>query len=174
MRSPSDPKRYDVQREAAWDVEIPDTATTVPKFTIKLFAKPLDNILDAMDSLIRQPYGCFEQTSSVTYPMVMALQLLNELEQSLTEDEAIERVQEMKAEIIEKLREGYDRLVGFETTSKGYEWFGTAPGHEALTGYGLAQFRDMREVVDFVDEETFERNTVWLLGRSSEDGSGQF
>ena len=100
--------------------------------------------------------------------------MLNELEHSLTDDEAIEKVRQMKEEIMEKLKDGYDRLVGFETTSKGYEWFGDAPGHEALTGYGLAQFRDMQQVVDFVDEGTLERNTAWLLGRRSEDGSGQF
>ena len=73
VRSLVDPKRYDVDSEAVWEVELPDTASTMPIFTVKLFAKPLDNLLDAMASLISQPYGCFEQTSSTTYPMVMAL-----------------------------------------------------------------------------------------------------
>ncbi len=41
------------------------------------------------------------------------------------------------------LEEGYRRLLNFETSSKGYEWFGMAPGHEALTAYGLMQFHDM-------------------------------
>ena len=86
-----------------------------------MFAKPLDNILDAVESLIRSPYGCFEQTSSVTYPMVMALQLLNEMQSSLTDEEAIQRVKKMKYDIMEKLKDGYDRLIGFETTSLEYE-----------------------------------------------------
>ena len=78
----------------------------------------------------------------------------------------------MKKEIIEKLKSGYDKLIGFETSEKGYEWFGTTPGHEALTGYGLAQFNDMKEVVNFVDEDALKRNTNWLLGRRGKDGSG--
>jgi hypothetical protein len=44
----------------------------------------------------------------------------------------------MQEEIIEKLKDGYKKLIGFETPTKGYEWFGDSPGHEALTSYGLA------------------------------------
>jgi len=103
-----------------------------------MFAKPLDSILDAIESLIRDPYGCFEQTSSVTYPMVMALQMLNEMQHSITDEEELDRVKKMKYDIMMKLRKGYDRLLGFETSEKGYEWFGDAPGHEALSAYGIA------------------------------------
>jgi alpha-2-macroglobulin-like protein len=38
--------------------------------------KTESNILDAIESLIREPYGCFEQCSSVTYPLVMLLKYL--------------------------------------------------------------------------------------------------
>jgi hypothetical protein len=41
-------------------------------------------------------------------------------------------------EIKKKLMDGYKKLSSFETNSKGFEWFGTAPGHETLTAYGLA------------------------------------
>ena len=44
----------------------------------------------------------------------------------------------MIKDIEEKLEYGYNRLIGFETPEKGYEWFGDAPGHESLTAYGLA------------------------------------
>lgn len=56
----------------------------------------------------------------------------------LTDEEAIQRVKKMKFDIMEKLKGGYEKLVGFETSSMGYEWFGKAPGHEALSAYGLA------------------------------------
>ena len=80
----------------------------------------------------------------------MALQLLNEMQNGLTDLEAIERVKVMKFQIMEKLKKGYDKLIGFETSTKGYEWFGEAPGHEALSGYGIAQFNDMNDAVSFV------------------------
>lgn len=47
---------------------------------------------------------------------------------------------EMEKSIKSKLEEGYKKLIGYETSSRGYEWFGSAPGHEALTAYGLSQF----------------------------------
>ena len=76
----------------------------------------------------------------------------------------------MKQEIIAKLKTGYEKPQTFETSSRGYEWFGDAPGHETLTAYGLAQFKDMRNVTEFVNEESIERNTKWLLDRRGENG----
>ena len=78
----------------------------------------------------------------------------------------------MIAEIEKNLKLGYDKLIGFETSQKGYEWFGTAPGHEALTSYGLKQFQEMSQVVTFVDTSIISRNSEWLLNRRKNDGSG--
>jgi len=73
VRDHSDPMKYDVKSSWETVVKIPNTIASSPYFTLKMFAKPLDSILDAIESLIRDPFGCFEQTSSTTYPMVMAL-----------------------------------------------------------------------------------------------------
>lgn len=80
----------------------------------------------------------------------------------------------MKYDIMEKLKGGYEKLIGFETSTKGYEWFGTAPGHEALSAYGIAQFNDMKKVVKFVDNEAVDRNTQWLLERRDRERPGHF
>lgn len=92
----------------------------------------------------------------------------------LTDQDAIMRVKKMKFDIMEKLKVGYEKLVGFETSSKGYEWFGKAPGHEALSAYGLAQFNDMRKVVKFVDDKVLNRNTEWLIQRKDKERPGHF
>src|SRR5262249_41642910 len=77
--------------------------------------------------------------------------------------------------IIEKTRSllevSYKRLTGFETRTKGYEWFGADPGHEALTAYGLMQFTDMAHVRS-VDMDMLDRTRAWLLSRR--DGNGGF
>src|SRR3989442_7985371 len=77
--------------------------------------------------------------------------------------------------IIEKARgllEGsYKKLTGFESRTKGYEWFGADPGHEALTAYGLMQFTDMAQVRS-VDKEMLDRPRPSLLSRR--DGKGGF
>jgi len=136
-----------------------------PTFNLKLFSSTFDSILDAVKSLIRNPSGCFEQTSSSTYPMVMALQLLTELKkqyEARDDQETLVKINAMIKDIKEKLKKGYDKLIAFETSSKGYEWFGTAPGHEALTSYGLKQFTEMAQVTDFVDPAIIKRNAEWL------------
>jgi len=106
--------------------------------------------------------------------MVMALQLLNEMQKSLSKQEDIDRVKLMKFQIMEKLKKGYDRLVTFETSTKGYEWFGESPGHEALSAYGIAQFNDMNKVVSFVSDSDLNRNVDWLMERRNPDQSGHW
>jgi len=102
--------------------------------------------------------------------MVMALYMLKEMKDQVFDEEVKQDILRMIKDIEEKLGDGYKRLIGFETPEKGYEWFGDAPGHEALTAYGLAQFFDMAGVVDFVDQTAIERNTDWLLGRRNAEG----
>jgi len=60
----------------------------------------------------------------------------------------------------------------YETSTRGYEWFGTSPGHEALSAYGLNEFRDMNRVVEFVSPDGLIRNKDWLLSRRKSDGTG--
>jgi len=55
---------------------------------------------------------------------------------------------------------------------QGYEWFGqTAPPHEALTAYGLMEFRDMAKVYD-VDKAMLDRTQKYLMDQK--DGKGGF
>lgn len=45
------------------------------------------------------------------------------------------------------LGKGLQKLRGYEVNgSGGYEWFGHAPAHEAMTAYGLMEFVDMAQV----------------------------
>src|SRR5205085_8419057 len=68
------------------------------------------------------------------------------------------------------LNRGYQKLTSFECQKpaggrEGYEWFGgVAPPHEALTAYGLMQFKDMAQVHP-VDQEMIERTRSYLLSR---------
>jgi uncharacterized protein YfaS (alpha-2-macroglobulin family) len=46
------------------------------RFSAKIFSSNFASLMSAVEALIQEPYGCFEQTSSTTYPMVMAMQFL--------------------------------------------------------------------------------------------------
>src|SRR5262249_22692993 len=76
------------------------------------------------------------------------------------------------------LEKGYSRLVSFECpdtpikAKQGFEWFGAADQqHEALTAYGLLQFKDMARVHP-VDPALIKRTQAFLLSRR--DGQGGF
>jgi hypothetical protein len=140
-------------------------AETVPgsaSATVTVYPSPLASMTDALKALLQQPYGCFEQTSSTSYPMVMAQQYF--VTHRGVEPETINKTKEL-------LDVSYKRLTGFESRSRGYEWFGGDPGHEALTAYGLMQFTDMARVRN-VDKDMLERTRAWLLSRR--DGKGGF
>jgi hypothetical protein len=128
--------------------------------SVNVYPTPLASMTEALQALLRQPNGCFEQTSSTSYPMVMAQQYF--LTHTGIEPEIIEKTKSL-------LEASYKKLTGFESRTKGYEWFGADPGHEALTAYGLMQFTDMAMVRD-VDKEMIQRTRDWLLSRRDGDG----
>ena len=71
----------------------------------------------------------------------------------------------------ELLNKGYQKLIGFECPNHGFEWFGSDPGHDALTAYGLLEFAEMAKVQN-VDQGMINRTITWLLGQR--DGKGGY
>ncbi|WP_046755076.1 TonB-dependent receptor plug domain-containing protein [Kordia jejudonensis] len=130
-------------------------------FTI--YTDIIGDVMDGIEGMIRKPYGCFEQTSSATYPNIMVLQYLKETNKT---NPAIEK------RALEFIQEGYQRLIGFETKKGGFEWFGKTPPHETLTAYGILEFTEMKEVFDGVDQKMIDRTVAWLMSRR--DGKGGF
>jgi len=130
--------------------------------SIGVFPTPLGNMTEALSRLIQDPSGCFEQTSSTSYPLTMA-------QQYFTTHTGVDP--KLVALSREKLEAGYKRLTGFECSEKGFEWFGENPGHEALTAYGLLHFTDMAQVRD-VDQKMLSNTRAWLL--KQKDGNGGF
>jgi hypothetical protein len=142
-----------------------DLAGALPgsiRATVTMYPSPLAAMTQGMEGMIREPGGCFEQTSSSNYPNTM---ILSYLQSNDAADPAL------VGKTIGVLDRGYKLLTGFETKTKGYEWFGQSPGHEALTAYGLMEFADMAKVYD-VDPSMVDRTAAWLMTRR--DGMGGF
>ena len=129
---------------------------------IVVYPAPLANLTDAVSALLREPHGCFEQTSSTNYPVVMAQQYFET--HAGIDPKLVSRGRAL-------LDKGYKRLTSFECSSNGYEWFGQAPAHEALSAYGLLQFTDMAEVYA-VDASMVGRTKDWVM--AARDGAGGF
>ncbi len=151
------------------DVTLPATwVRGTLKLQAQVYPSTLADLQKGLESLLREPGGCFEQSSTSNYPNVLILDYLKESDQ--TNPELVRRCRQL-------LDNGYQRLTSFECLDpkqkkKGYEWFGgTAPAHEALTAYGLLQFRDMARVYP-VDKTMLERTRKYLMAQR--DGQGGF
>jgi len=131
--------------------------------SFRAYPSVVSDLLAGIESILQEPYGCFEQTSMTSYPNALVLSYLRDNGDS--DQEIITQAETL-------LEKGYKRLITFETKEKGFEWFGSAPGHEALTAYGLMQFNDMRKISKVVDNSMVERTADWLMSRR--DGKGGF
>jgi hypothetical protein len=140
------------------------------KCTASVYPSTLADLQQSLESMLREPCGCFEQTSSSNYPNLLVLDYLQ------TNGQARPEIARRANELLDR---GYHRLITFECQNpdnpkqrEGFEWFGgTVPPHEALTAYGLMEFRDMARVYN-VDPALIERTRKFLMGRK--DGHGGF
>ncbi|MGB6044315.1 MAG: alpha-2-macroglobulin family protein, partial [Pirellulales bacterium] len=143
-------------------LSVPETAIEGSvRAIVKLYPSTFSQLVEGLDAIFQMPYGCFEQTSSTTYPNVLALDYLQRTKKSAPAIEAKAR---------QYIHIGYQRLVSFEVSGGGFDWFGRPPANRTLTAYGLMEFEDMARVHD-VDPKLIERTRRWLLSRRTADGS---
>ncbi len=128
---------------------------------VKIYPGAFSQVVEGMDGIFQMPYGCFEQTSSATYPNILVLDYMRRNKQTKPEIE-------LKA--LNFINIGYQRLLSYEVKGGGFEWFGKTPAHNVLTAYGLMEFSDMAKVHE-VDPKVIERTRNWLYSKQGGDGS---
>lgn len=151
------------EEDKTFNFDIKNVVQGSQTVTFTAFPSTVSEILKGLEGMLQEPSGCFEQTSSTTYPNILVLQYLNETGQA--NPELVKRAKEL-------ISRGYSRLAGYESKSGGFEWFGGDPAHEGLTAYGLMEFMDMSKVWDGVDSKMMTRTAEWLMKRR--DGKGLF
>ncbi|MBI3501514.1 MAG: carboxypeptidase regulatory-like domain-containing protein [Bacteroidetes bacterium] len=149
--------------ESEYEVDLKNVVKGSVKVKLTAFPSVVSDLLTGVDGILREPGGCFEQTSMSSYPNAMVMDYLK------TSDTKDEKLLAYAGGMLDR---GYKRLLTFETSQKGYEWFGQAPGHQGLTAYGLMQFNDLKKVYDGVDQKMIDRTAEWIL--SQKDGKGGF
>lgn len=139
------------------------------KVRLEMYPTSMADLVKGLDGLLREPSGCFEQTSTSNYPNTLILDYLDRTNQA--KPEVSKRAKDL-------LGRGYSKLVSFECPDSkisgklGFEWFGSPDiQHEALTAYGLLQFKDMARV-HAVDAQMIQRTQAFLMSRR--DGKGGF
>ncbi len=128
----------------------------------RLYPSGFSQLVEGLDGIFQRPSGCFEQTSSTTYPNVLALQYLRDTGKSVPEVEAKAR---------QYIHLGYQRLLSFEVAGQpgGFDWFGNPPANLTLSAYGLMEFTDMARVHD-VDPDLISRTRRFVLSQRRPDG----
>jgi hypothetical protein len=153
-----------INDDGTFDVAVPENSLPgTISATLRLHRGPLTQMIEGLESMLQEPNGCFEQTSSTTYPNIMVLRYLRANHFNKPE---IER------RALDYIARGYQRLLGFEVGGKsgGFSLFGHAPASTWLTAYGLMEFTDMAEVYP-VDPVVLERMRAFLRTRLKNDGS---
>ena len=128
---------------------------------MKFYPSRFSEIVEGLESIFQAPYGCFEQTSSTTYPNVLVLDYMKRMGRLTPEIEIKAR---------KFINAGYQRLLTFEVPGGGFEWFGRDPANICLTAYGILEFTDMARVHP-VDEAVTESARKWLFAQQNGDGS---
>ncbi|MCX7920076.1 MAG: type II secretion system protein GspG, partial [bacterium] len=154
----SDRLSKDIEKEITIPQEAIEKAS---KLQVKVYPGIFSQIVEGLASMLRMPFGCFEQTSSVTYPNILVLDYLKTTKQVTPEIQ-------MKAEGF--INAGYQRLLSYEVQGGGFEWFGNAPANKILTAWGVMEFSDMSKVFN-VDPAIISRTQSWLIHQQNQDGS---
>lgn len=123
----------------------------------------IGDVMNGIESIMREPHGCFEQVSSTAYPNVLAYKYLKE-SGKLSHD--------IEKRAMGYIKRGYKKLAAYETKQNGFEWYGGTPPHEVLSAYGVMQFIEMKEIYSGVDDEMIKRTVNWLMSRKN--GLGGF
>ncbi|BBB70062.1 hypothetical protein UNDYM_5809 [Undibacterium sp. YM2] len=156
-------KSGQIKGQVTHDIDLSKANKGSVQTSIKVYTSPLATMVSGLEGMLREPSGCFEQTSSTNYPNVMIMQYMKQ--HDVADSALLERTGKL-------LDSGYKKLAGFESPKKGYEWFGGDPGHEALTAYGLLEFADMKNIYGSVDTAMLARTANWLKARR--DGNGGY
>jgi len=160
--------RFDYTKNAVLKATFADTFTlpaeAIPasqNLWLKCYPSRFSEVVEGLDSIFRAPYGCFEQTSSCTYPNVLVLDYMKRMGRMTPE---------IEIEARKFINAGYQRLLTFEVPGGGFEWFGRNPPNVCLTAYGILEFTDMARVHP-VDAAVTERARQWLFSQQNSDGS---
>jgi uncharacterized protein YfaS (alpha-2-macroglobulin family) len=127
--------------------------------TLTLLPTPISEVLTGIEQMVRTPGGCFEQTSSTNWPNVVVLDLLEQA--GMTGKLSVDRKQVLDT--------GYGILKNYQVGNGGFETWGSGPGKEALTAYGLLEFSDMARVYD-VSPKLLAESATYLMDQRTGTG----
>jgi A-macroglobulin TED domain/Alpha-2-macroglobulin family/MG2 domain/Alpha-2-macroglobulin bait region domain/A-macroglobulin receptor binding domain len=128
---------------------------------VKIYPSIIPEILDGLDAMLRQPYGCFEQTSSITYPNILILDYLQKSKQSNPK---------LEQQALKYIASGHQRLLTFEASGGGFSWYGKSKADPLLSAYALMEFSAMQKVYP-ISSDILQRTYHYISAKQNSDGS---
>lgn len=124
------------------------------KLKVRLYPSPASEIINGMESMLKLPSGCFEQTSSSLYPDILILKYLKE---NNLDNESIRNT------ALEYISKGYQKLLTYEVPGEkgGYSLYGNSPAEPVITAFGLMEFKELSDVYE-VDENVINNMKEYL------------
>ena len=148
-----------LSKEVTIPVEAIDGASRV---FVKIYPGLMSQAVEGLDSILRIPHGCFEQTTSSAWPNIMVLNYLQDTGQ-------LTPALELKTR--DYVNMGYQRILTFECPSGGFNWWvGDDPGNTILASMALMMFADAKRAVD-LDMDVIGRTQNFLAAQQRQDGS---
>lgn len=141
------------------DVDFPDEMLPGTQHAeVKIYPNLWAHVSEAVEGLLKRPYGCGEQTVSSTYPNLMILRFARA--------EA-----PIRRPALNNLRKGYERMIGYQMPDGGFSYWGGRDASDlALTAYTIRFLNDAADFVE-VDSRLIERAMEWLTAQQRPDGS---
>lgn len=148
---------------------------TTERSTFWVTNNPYGDTFDHLKYLLRYPYGCIEQTTSTTRPLLFAAKLIGNVDPALVGGKTIDQL----------VMHGVNRVLSMQTPDGGFSyWPGDPRPVPWGTAYGLHMLIDaqklrypvpeerIKEALDWVERELnlgFENNSRdWYYGRDGE------
>ncbi|HEV8367009.1 MAG TPA: alpha-2-macroglobulin family protein, partial [Pyrinomonadaceae bacterium] len=142
-------------------INLPDnTIAKSAHVEVKVYPNLMTHVWESVEGIMKRPYGCGEQTISSTYPSLLVLRYLNR--------EKLDSPLAVKAR--KYLEAGYQRLLGYQSSSGGFTYWGNGDPDAALTAYAIRFLNDASEVTT-ISSAASQNARRWLLSQQRSDGS---
>jgi len=137
-------------------------APTSEKTTFWLTSNPYGESFEHLKYLIHYPYGCIEQTTSSTRPLLYVGGLVEQVDDKM----AAMQVEDM-------VISGINRVLSMETPSGGFGyWPGSTEPVEWGTAYATHMLLDAKKAGYAVPEDRLQAVLTWIENRAAERESG--
>ncbi|WP_044180559.1 alpha-2-macroglobulin family protein [Hyalangium minutum] len=126
---------------------------TTERSTFWVTTNPYAESMQHLSYLVRYPYGCIEQTTSSTRPLLFVSQLIDNVDPSLTGDKKVE----------DMVMAGINRVLSMQTPSGGFAyWPGSAEPVAWGTAYATHMLLDAQKLKYPVPQDRLDDAISWL------------